>query len=296
MTDVYVDPSFSTASPGDILLWNSAVASRRNVTFGTDGFATLADALTEVDAGGTIWLAGPNDIDDQFAFTLPVVIRGIGASLLLDGPAFVNGAAVRFRDLRIVNNTAAPPGGSNTFSAMVKATAGALVAFTHCSFVGSTNHAAEANGPGTGVVLSGCSYDGSIGPNRAVATDGGAVGVFAKTVQPVGGSHGRNGLHFRHQTIIEAPAEYRSTAKDQKIVWVTVDQCYASLEPLRSDEYTHARLAGADATHRLELPSGLTVTPAFRAVIRGETYLLNAPLSTDSRDSKMAFTALKRVA
>lgn len=285
MIEVFLDASFTGASAGDTVLWNSAKPSRKNVTFGTDGFDTFANAIAAVDAGGTIWLAassaaGPTTISKN------CVVRGKDATLSVTAPIVVT-ATVRFRDLTIDST-------GSTIATIITASGGGKVGLTHCAINGPATVALHATGTGSGIVANGCSFTGTIGTNLTQASEGAAAN-FTRTAMPVGGSSGRAGNHYRHAAVIEAPAEYRELSKGQKIVWVPVDQCYANIEPLRASEYMEARMAGADATHRIEVPGGLSINPAFRVVSREITYNLGPALQTDSRENRLAFTATERV-
>lgn len=288
MIEVFVDPVWADGpSPvvGGTALWNSTKESRRNVTYETDGFSTVAQAIAAVDAGGTVWLAAAS-IACPASITKSVVIRGLDATLTMTETIVVSNATVRFRDVTIDST-------GSTLAAIVKAASGALVGLTHCTLNGPATVAALADGSGSGIVLNGCSLTGTITTTLS-KTDGGAGATFARTEMPTGGPCGRAGNHYRHRLLIEAPAVYRPADKGQASVWVPVDEAYGSIEPLRASEYVTARLAAADATHKVEFPGGLTITPVFRVTWRGKSYYLGGSLATDTRENRMAFMALER--
>lgn len=288
MTDVYVDAAFSGDSNGDESVWNAAAYSARAVTIGTNGFADLGDAIDAVVEGGTVWIAA-GSVDAPATIDKAVTIRGKDAVIEQLDPIVVDGVAVRFRDVAFTVST-------GSIGSQVRVTNGGAAGFMHCTFNGTATVAAEARGPSAGVVLCGCEWSNVTLATPAIGKNDGAAGVFAKTAVPVGGPVGRAGNHLRHKMRIDAPAEYRSVTKDQKIVWVPVDSVYGSIEALRGGEYAQARLAGVDATHRIELPGGLTVSPAFRAVLRNRIYQFGAPLTTDTRENRISFLALERIA
>lgn len=288
MIEVYVDPSFTGLSNGDEAVWNASASSARAVTFNSNGFATVGGAVSAVVEGGTVWLAAGSH-DAPATIAKAVTIRGKDAVLEQVDPIVINGVAVRFRDVAFTVST-------GTVGSQVRVTNGGTAGLMHCTFNGPATVAAESRGPTAGVVLCGCEWSNVTLATPAIGKNDGAVGVFAKTSTPVGGPIGRMGNHLRHKMRIDAPAEYRSVTQDQKIVWVPVDSVYGSIEPLRGSEYTQAQLAGVNATHRVELPGGLTVSPAFRAALRNRVYEFGAPLTTDMRENRLAFLALERIA
>lgn len=284
MIEVYVDPAFTGLSNGVEAVWNSAAYSHRGVVIGTTGFATIAAGITAVDAGGTVWLAA-GDHEAPASITKNVVVRGRSAVIEQTDVLAVTGATVRFRDVAFTVT-------SGTLAAQVRTGSVGLAGFMHCTFNGAAVLAAEANGVGSAVAVCGCTIAAGVTGEKPVGSrNGGAWGHFAATTMPAGGPTGRPGNTIRHKMRIDAPAESRDLAKGQRLTWVPVDSVYGSYEPLRGEENVEARIAGADVTHRIELPGGLTITPAFRVVIRERAFNLGPALQTDNRDNRMMFTA-----
>lgn len=288
MTEAYADVLFVGLSNGASAVWNASAASRKGVTIGTNGFSTLAAAITAVDAGGTVWLAA-GTLALPTSITKNVVIRGLTATLTQTATCVVSGATVRFRDVTMTNTGA-------SITCQIKATSEGLVGLTHCTLNGPCTYAAEANGVGSAIVLCGCDFGASVTNTKVDQKNGAAGAHFARTQMPAGGPSGRRGLHYRHKIRLEAPAEYREPSKAQRTTWVPVDEFYGAIEPLRGEEYMAARLAGANAFHKVEMPGGVTVSPVFRIVHRETTYELGTPLVTDQRENRLAFPALERVA
>ncbi len=290
MTDVYVDAAFVGSSNGDSAVWNAAAESRKGVTIGTTGFATLAAAITAVEDGGTVWLADTT-VAAPATITKDVVIRGMNGVIEQDDVISITGATVRFRDVTFTVDAADP------LAAQVKASSRAIVGFMHCTFEGDSVAAVESNGVGSAVAVVGCEFGAGVTADRkAVAKNGAAASVFARTTQPTGGPSKRYGNHYRHRMRLEAPADYRDQSKGQKHTWVPVDVIYASIEPLRGEEFMAARLSASNATHRIETPGGVTVAPSFRLVHRERAFELNTPLTSDAYEKRTAFLALEGVA
>lgn len=290
MTDVYVDAAFVGLSNGASAVWNSSAESRKGVTIGTTGFSTLAAAITAVESGGTVWLADTT-VDAPATITKDVVIRGMNGVIQQDDVISITDATVRFRDVTFSVDAVDP------LAVQVKASSRAIVGFMHCTFEGDSVAAVESNGSGSAVAVVGCEFgDGVTADKKVVAKNGAASAIYARTTQPTGGPSRRYGNTVRHKMRLEAPADYRDVSKGQKKTWVPVDVIYASIEPLRGEEYMAARLGASNATHRIEIPGGVTVNPSFRMVHRERAFELNTPLATDGYENRTAFLALEGVA
>lgn len=93
---------------------------------------------------------------------------------------------------------------------------------------------------------------------------------------------------LRHFVEIHAVTIIEDEIGNQHEVWQKVAEAWASVEPLKGDEYFTAAYMAASVTHRVTMrPPGVPVHPSNRIIFNGRTLEIESVLDIEERGREL---------
>lgn len=90
---------------------------------------------------------------------------------------------------------------------------------------------------------------------------------------------------LRHRITIQyKSATTQNTAGEEVVTWAKYVDAWASIKPLRGQEYLQARQTQANVDHRIELRYQAGITPEMRVVFGSRIFSIESVLNVDERD------------
>jgi SPP1 family predicted phage head-tail adaptor len=92
---------------------------------------------------------------------------------------------------------------------------------------------------------------------------------------------------LRHRVTIQDKVVTQDDYGEEVITWSDVDTVWASVEPLRGEEFAELRRAGAELTTRIVMRYQSGIAPEMRAMEGSHVYDILSVINVEERDKEL---------